>query len=150
MVFLIFFNTTFNNGYLIFALIAGAITLISLTALIYIPIDNLRLHMLVVALAFIFSLAFSFAVVLAAYFKYKDNNSISALVSLIISSLVTTFHAIMILNPKLSHWADMEDQKKEDGTIIKVRPKYFVLAYSEWLLFFLYLLSLISLLIETV
>ena len=150
VVFLIFFSNGNSNGYLIFALIAGSVTLISLSALIYIPIDQLRLHMLVVAMAFIFSLAFSVATVLAAYYKYKDNSSIPALVSLIVSSLIVAIHAILVLNPKLSHWADMEDQKNEDGSIVKVRPKYFVLAYTEWALFFLYIFNLISLLVETV
>ena len=150
VVFLIFFNNAYSNGYLIFALIGGAITLVCLSALVYIPIDQLRIHMIVVALAFISSLMFSFAIVLAAYFKYKDNSSVPALVSLIFSSVVTVIYAILILNPKLTHWAEMDDRVNEDGTVSKVRPKYFVLAYSEWALFFLYLLSLISLLIETV
>lgn len=149
-VFFVFFSNGFINGYLIFAMVAGAITLISLSALVYIPIDHLRLHMIVVALAFIFSLAFSFSIVLASYFKYKDSSSIPAVVSLVISTLTSAFYAILILNPKLMHWAEMEDKTNEDGTVVKVRPKYFVLAYSEWSLMIIYLLSLISLFVETI
>ena len=150
VVFFVFFSNGFTNGYLIFALVAGAITLISLTALVYIPIDNLRLHMIVVALAFIFSLGFSFAIVLASYFKYKELNSVPAMISLIVSAVTSAFYAILILNPKLSHWAEMEDKTNEDGTVIKVRPKWFVLAYSEWAMMILYLVSLLSLFIETI
>ena len=139
-----------DDGYLIFALIAGSIVLISLGALIYIPIDHLRLHMMIVALAFIFSLAFSFAIVLASYFKYKELNSVSALVSLIFSVVVTAIYAIMILNPKLSHWADMDTETNEDGTVKQVRPKWFVLAYSEWAMMILFLFSLVSLFIERI
>lgn len=150
VVFLIFFDTSHNDGYLIFALIAGAISLISITALIYIPIDQLRVHMITVALAFIFCTAFSFSIVLASYFKYKDGQSISALISIILSSLITAFYVILILNPKLAHWADMDTEKKEDGTVVKVRPKWFVLAYSEWAMMILYLMSLVSLVVETI
>lgn len=149
-VFLVLFDKVHTNGYLIFALIAGAVTIISLSALIFIPIDHLRLHMLIVALAFIFSLTFSFAIVLASYFKYKEHSSVSALVSLIISVVITALYAILILNPKLAHWAEMEDEKHEDGTVSKVRPKWFVLAYSEWALMILYIFSLVSLFIETI
>ena len=150
IVFLIFFDSTHSNGYLIFALIAGAISLISISALIYIPIDHLRVHMITVALAFIFATAFAFSIVLASYFKYKEGQNIFALVSLILSSLITAFYVILILNPKLSHWADMEDETKPDGTVVKVRPKWFVLAYSEWAMMIFYLMSLVALLIETI
>ena len=150
IVFFVFFNSNFNNGYLIFALIAGGITLVSLTALVYIPIDQLRLHMTVAALALIFSLGLSFAIVLASYNKYKDSGSIPALISLIISVVVTLIFVILLLNPKLAHWAEMDKETKSDGTVVLVRPKWFVLAYSEWMMFFLYLISLASLIVETI
>lgn len=150
IVFLIFFNNNYSNGYLIFALIAGGISLVSLTAIIYIPIDQLRTHMIVAALAFIFSLGFSFAIALASFFKYKETSSIPALISLIVSIVVTLIYVILILNPKLSRWADMDNETKSDGTVVKVRPRWFVLAYSEWAMMFLYLISLVSLLVETI
>ncbi|MBE6135687.1 MAG: hypothetical protein E7181_00225 [Erysipelotrichaceae bacterium] len=150
VVFFVFFKDVSFNGYLIFALVAGGLTLISLTALIYIPIDQLRLHMIDVAFSFVFSIGFSFAIVLSSFNKFKETSSIPSLVSLIISIVVTLIFVILILNPRLSRWAEMDVEKKEDGTLVNVRPKWFPLAYSEWAMMFLYLLSLTSFLVGTI
>ena len=143
-------STTYNNGYLIFALIAGVIALICVSAFVYVPVDFLRVHLLIVAIGFIFSLAFSVSVALASYFTYKDNNSVSMLISFIVSMINSAAYVILILNPKLSHWADMDHETKEDGTVTQVRPKFFVLAFSEWMMMILLIVNLISIFISKI
>ena len=150
VLFLVFFDQNHNSGYLIFALVAGGILLLSLTSLIYISFDHLRLHMIMVAISFIFSLSFSFSIVLASYYKYKEVSSPSAIVSMIMGIVAVLAVVILLLNPRLAHWADMDKETKEDGTVVMKRPKWFVLAYSEWALFFIYLFSYITLLVETI
>ena len=150
IVFLVFFDTTHNSGYLIVGLVAASIVLISLSFLVYVPVDHLRVHMLIVAFAFIFSLTLASATTIGSYFKYKENNNVPSLISFIGSIIMVASYVILILNPKLSHWAEMDQETKEDGTVVQVRPKYFVLAYSEWAMMILFPLNLLFLFIETI
>ena len=43
---------------------------------------------------------------------------------------------VLAVNPKMSSWTKMETIGNEDGSIEVVRPKPFVLAFSEWLAIF--------------
>jgi hypothetical protein len=42
----------------------------------------------------------------------------------------------LLLNPALKRWDRMDKVAKNDGTVSYVRPKRFILAYSEWALYF--------------
>jgi hypothetical protein len=48
---------------------------------------------------------------------------------------------LLPLNPRLKHWAEMDKVAEKDGSISFKRPKFFVLAWSEWLLYALSLLG---------
>lgn len=48
---------------------------------------------------------------------------------------------ILLVNPRLSHWAEMKKKENPDGSLSYERPCPFVLAASEWLLFALLLLG---------
>lgn len=50
------------------------------------------------------------------------------------SYLLALFPLALALNPKLKQWAKMEEQMDSTMEVVFVRPKYFVLAYTEWLL----------------
>jgi hypothetical protein len=54
----------------------------------------------------------------------------------IILFILALFAAFLLLNPGLKKWDKMDKVAKADGTISYVRPKRFVLAYSEWALYF--------------
>ena len=43
----------------------------------------------------------------------------------------------IMLNPKLANWAKLDSTVDESGAVVERRPKYFVLAFSEWLTVFL-------------
>ena len=47
------------------------------------------------------------------------------------------------LNPKLKNWAKLDSKPSEDGTVIVSRPRPFVLAFSEWILIGIAMLSAI-------
>lgn len=55
--------------------------------------------------------------------------------------LISLSSVILILNPKIRDWSKLEKKKNDDGSVSYARPKRFVLPYSEWLLFFLIMLS---------
>lgn len=48
---------------------------------------------------------------------------------------------LVLANPKLANWAKLESSVDESGAIVEKRPKYFVLAFSEWLVLFLAIVS---------
>lgn len=49
--------------------------------------------------------------------------------------------AIILVNPRLKTWAKLEKVVEEDGSSSLKRPKPFVLAFSEWLVIFIGVLS---------
>jgi hypothetical protein len=54
---------------------------------------------------------------------------------------------LLLLNPKLVRWYEMKKVANEDGSIKLIRPRPFVLAFSEWLVSLGYLLSAVLILI---
>lgn len=47
----------------------------------------------------------------------------------------------LVINPKLKRWDRMDNVANPDGTSSFIRPKWFVLAYSEWAIFAIGILS---------
>lgn len=60
-----------------------------------------------------------------------------------ISALLAICMLLTILNPKLKKWEKLDCIKQDDGTITYQRPKWFPLAYSEWIAVIINSLSLI-------
>ncbi len=79
--------------------------------------------------------------------KAIDNNSTIALIFAIFSFIFAGLAFIPLMNPKLSNYAKMDQVIEKDGSSHYERPKYFVMAFSEWLLFFLSEISLVDTLI---
>lgn len=145
--FYIVFDGKHQNGYLIFILIAGIIGVICDFILVFLPLKHLRSHMAL----FVFSIAFGFltpcAAALAAINEYKTHNDVMLLIFAVIGAIITIVIFAMIMNPKLSRWGNMKEVKNPNGTITYQRPKYFLLAFYEWCLFFLSFLTQIVVLV---
>lgn len=69
----------------------------------------------------------------AIYKVYAEHNKqyVITLVGAVICGVSALFCAILAVNPKLKNWAELEKVNN-----IYERPKVFVLAYYEWLIFF--------------
>jgi hypothetical protein len=52
--------------------------------------------------------------------------------------VLAAFLLLALVNPKLSHWADMKKVAQPDGSIKLERPRPFVMAFTEWLGIFAY------------
>ncbi len=76
--------------------------------------------------------------------KILANNSALALTFAIISFVFAALSIAPLCNPKLANYAKLEEVIEKDGTSHYERPKYFVMAFSEWLLFFLSEFSLMA------
>ncbi|MBO4541123.1 MAG: hypothetical protein J5736_04025 [Bacilli bacterium] len=54
-------------------------------------------------------------------------------------------HGFLMANPKFASWAKMNSEQDEQGEVIVKRPRFFLLAYSEWLAVLFDLLSTVFL-----
>ncbi len=146
--FFVFFNQDHSNGLLIFSLVSGIMVAIDIGAMIFVPLKYLRSHMALDVFLFAFTFMIPCAGAVSGLFAYNnDHTKIATLVITILLFALTLFLFVIIMNPKLSKWTKMDSVTSEDGTISYVRPKFFVLAFSEWILIFSYFVSQILLLL---
>lgn len=75
------------------------------------------------------------------YLLGEATNNAATLTVAIILFVFAAFLLLLLVNPKLAHWADMEKVAEKDGTVSLKRPRPFVMACSEWLTSFVYLLG---------
>jgi hypothetical protein len=71
----------------------------------------------------------------------KMESKLGLLIPAIVLAVLGLSDLFLILNPRLKDWDRMERVANKDGTVSFQRPKRFVLAYSEWALFFLNILT---------
>ena len=65
--------------------------------------------------------------------------TIAKVMGIIVLCLIVT-EAVVVANPKLKNWDRLETVTNEKGEQVVRRPKWFVLAYSEWFVFFVSIL----------
>lgn len=128
------FNSNFNNGFLLFTLIAGSIYSVILSSLVFISLKHLKLHLALVLSSVVLSFLIPFSNAITSSLTYRDTKELAPLLMLIANALYCVFIFILMINPKLSRWADLKEEKNSDGTVKYVRPKVFILAFIEWLL----------------
>ena len=80
--------------------------------------------------------AFSAATAVIVCFNAREYVGGTAIGFSIGFGLIGIFAMLVMVNPKLSNWAKLESSVDESGAIVERRPKYFVLAFSEWLVVF--------------
>lgn len=149
-----------TNGYLILSVVGGIIAFIATGVMANLPLLYLKGHILSSTFSFIFTFANSIGILLYnAFWLYEapvayDKSSaiyiihVICLILSIISSLAVFF---LFMNPKLTSWGKLEEVRNTDGTKGYVRPKWFVLAFSEWMnTFVLYFNLLLIILVNLV
>ena len=70
-----------------------------------------------------------------------SGGSIMSIVFAVLAALVAVASLIIMFNPKLKDWAKLVRISENDNSF--VRPKYFPLAFSEWLFNLIHFLSLL-------
>lgn len=144
-----YFNYPSFLSYL--ALIGGifVISAISFLTLHIIQAKFVRLHSLVATSYFASSVLSAGASSIFLINLYLSNNGtqpVFLFLGIVVAILGLFILAIMV-NPRLRDWAKMNSQQNEDGTVVIVRPRIFVLALSEWLVIGLNLLVQIIILV---
>lgn len=121
-------------------LISWALTGMLLFLMFIIDMKEIKVHLLLDTLLFALSvlnyLLLATLMLITPYGNYP-------MPLIIIGYVLALFPLAVALNPKLKSWAKMDEQLDSQMAVVYVRPKAFVLAYSEWLLFLSNILFLI-------
>lgn len=142
----IFYLSKAVNAYTVSMAVLSTLAIFCLSCIPFISINKLREHLyldlgaLVSLLAlFGFEAFYSFNI-----YKYSEYTYNYALASMIISIVLALFILVAILNPKLF---DFKNEQNEDGTYS--RKKFIALAFVEWMMYPLGILSLLPLFLLT-
>ena len=132
------------SGLKTYAIFFSAFGLISLAAFFSLAIVEARFVEAHLRLAFIYFLSALLHASMEGIFLIAYGGiATMPFVFAIVIFLLALIEVGVLLNPKLSHWAQLESVGEKDGSVTLRRPKVFVLAFSEWLVFFIDFLVLI-------
>ncbi len=131
-VFICLFRTT-DSAILLTLCIVGVIVNVMGLFIPFVPVKYARAHLLIDILYFILTFFTLACVALTAFEDYQNFDGVFSLVMTIVAAVFTILYFAVIMNPKLSGWAKMDKNENSDGTVYYSRPKYFPLAYTEWL-----------------
>ena len=133
-----------TSGFVIILVIGGIIASILTSVIALTPLRLLKTHLFLDVLYFVSVLISLGGNALIAYDYhstfYTDNLS---LVLMIIYIVFAALFLLIIFNPKISLFTKMEKVENSDGTYYYQRPKYFALAYTEWLTIIFYIISIL-------
>ncbi len=111
----------------------------------FFKINNLKGHILVL-LFYVFALftaflGFGLSLYLSPYELLTNENL--KLVFTVINFVSAAVILLLMFNPKLARWPMMDKITQQDGTLIILRPKTFILALYEWLFVGIHLLFIL-------
>lgn len=139
-------------AYLSYLVMIGGIlviTSISFLTMHIIPAKFIRLHS-IVATAYLAGSALgagAASIFLINLFLGNNQTQPAFLILGVIVAVIGLLILAVMVNPRLRQWAQLETRPSEDGTLVVVRPRLFILAFSEWLVIFLNLFVQILILV---
>lgn len=136
-----------NNGLLMFSLVSGVIFSILVLVMNFIPLKYMRTHMIFSVLLFVASFFLPSSIALTSFKEYQDSKAVVALVMFIVIAVIAICNFVLVMNPKLTFNIKMQVAKDDEGNEHYVRPKFIMMAMSEWIVSFGLFLSQILLLI---
>lgn len=135
--FFAFFDIKNLNAFTIFMMTSGILLAITSFFLFFADLKYIRLHLLLVTLLAVSAFATSASISVYGINIFKnDTDKVLELVVAIIAAILGLFIFMLLMNPKLNFRLDMKKAVSVDGKEVLVRPKYFVMAFSEWLFVF--------------
>ena len=141
-----------NNVPAFVLVIVAFLISVTICCLLFMPLQFLRLHMMVSTLAMVCAFMMPALACCVIYPELKDAISSTKpayLVAFIIGALMAVTMLIFLLNPRATYKIYMDKHEDEDGNITMVRPKFIPMAFNEWWAIFTFVLSPIPLLITT-
>ena len=133
----IFFDIKNIYGVNLVIVISGILLAILIFFLFFADLKYLRFHLLLLVLTAIAAFVLPAGVAILGFIHYQaDHSDIFSLIIFIISALLALFIFGVMMNPKLNFRLEMDKEIDKNGNEKLVRPKYFVLAFSEWIFIF--------------
>ena len=137
----------YTNGLVIASLGSGVALSLLIVALNFAPLKYLKLHLFFMVLSFVAAFATPALIGFGFFNHYQDFKDGFSLVFFIICLVIAVFLFVLIMNPKLSLNIPMKKATDDKGNEYYVRPKFIVIAFSEWMMIFSILISNILMLI---
>lgn len=139
-----FFIFAFRGDGLLVALgIAGLVCSACTLFLPFVPFKDVKLHVAIDALLFVFVLVHSGLLLVSGYKYRSDGGNVMFMVIFYIGILLSLINVVLIINPKLTTRFKPVEKVNENGEKVYERPKYIVWAFTEWLIVFAFYLQLI-------
>lgn len=142
-----FFDIRHLSGAAIVTVACGCLASIIIFFMFFLDIRFIRFHIVMFALLAVASFGCPASIAIICYSKYQATLNIYYIVICSLSIAAALFGFGLIMNPKLTFRLEMQKAVGEDGKETLIRPKFFVLAISEWFFMFLILASDILLLL---
>ena len=125
----------------IFVLMGGVLASFGFAAQLLVnPLNNIRFHVFAFVFFGLMSALYDFGNIIA--FTRIPGNSALPYILVVLLGLLGLGKIVLLLNPKLMHWAKLDSKMEEDGTMTYSRPKPFVLALTEWIFIYAHLASM--------
>lgn len=147
--FFVTFDMTYKDGYHIFTLISGVACSLLMVAIFIVPLTSLRLHVILAIIFFTLNFACVGSAFISAWRSNQEYFSAVKIVSLVIGGAILLVQFGSILNPKMTLNFKAEEKINENGEKVMVRPKWVVLAFTEWLHIILFIINMINITILT-
>lgn len=125
-----------KNGYFLFSSISLILVIITINLLSFIPLRKLKEHLALNSFLFTFSFLSYLSLSIGLFNLYIREEKIMFLILGILSSLIALFSFISIIVLSFHKMEKLADKENEDGTITKIRSKYILLAFFQWLISF--------------
>lgn len=134
-----------SGGFIIILAVAGILSSVLLAIVPLLHLKYLKTHIAVDIFFFIgvlVSIISNALICLNYYQTWLDSNNNPSFVLMIVYFVFGAIFLLILFNPKMSIWAKLEQVTNSDGTSYYKRPRFFPLAYTEWLGYVFYLLSI--------
>ena len=140
-----------TSGFIIILAITGILASVLLSIVPLFPLTFLKTHLIVDVVLFIsilLSIVSSALCALRYYQVWLDSENNPSLFLTIFYFVFGGIYLLFLFNPKIALWAKLEQVVNSDGTSYYQRPKFFPLAYTEWVTYIFYFISLIFILVN--
>jgi len=141
---IIFFYVTYpmelkgyHLGLAVFVAVLGVVGAVAMLLIIFVPFLNLKLHLATDVVLFASTFMLNIGIAFLALWELRDNTvtavNILKTIAGVIALILSIFLIILVMNSKMKDWTKLEEHASEDGTVTYDRPRWFVLAYTEWI-----------------
>lgn len=128
--------TGYHFGLAMYVALAGIMGALAMAIVVFVPFTNLKFRLIGDVTLFTSVFALNVGIGFFALWDLRDKTIDINLLKVsigIIALLIGIALIAFVANPKMKKWNKLEEKKSADGTISYDRPKWVILAYTEWI-----------------